>query len=256
MKQIPNLLTLLNLLLGCQALVFILQPGLTVTSNEYGQNLVQLPERITWASLCIMAAAIVDFLDGWVARWLKASSQLGAQLDSLSDVVSFGVAPAMIVYQFLRYAYAAQPDGLDVPEYLLLQAFLLPLAGAYRLARFNVEPANPGHFSGMPIPATGILIATFPLAYLNSGSSWQIELLRNTWFWYGIILLCSYLMVSRLQLLAFKFSLKGDNKKSLFIIGLLLLVSAIGFMLLGWMGISIGWVAYLVVSLLNKKQAT
>ena len=55
MKQIPNLFTLLNLLLGCQALVFILQPGLTVTSNEYGQNLVQLPERITWASLCIMA---------------------------------------------------------------------------------------------------------------------------------------------------------------------------------------------------------
>jgi CDP-diacylglycerol--serine O-phosphatidyltransferase len=254
MKQIPNMFTLMNLFLGCLALVFILQPGLTVTSGEYGENLVQLPERITWASLCILGAAIVDFLDGWVARWLKASSQLGAQLDSLSDVVSFGVAPAMIVYQFLRYSYAGQPDGLDVPEYFLLPAFFLPLAGAYRLARFNIEPPTQGHFSGMPIPAAGILIATFPLVYWNSDSAWQIEMLRNQWFWYGLIVFCSYLMVSRIPLLAFKFSLNSDNRKSISIAFFILLVSAIGFWLLGWLGISIGWVAYLFVSLLYKKS--
>jgi len=134
-----------------------------------------------------------------------------------------------------------------------LPAFLLPMAGAFRLARFNIEPPTRGHFSGLPIPAAGILIATFPLVYWNSGSAWQIEMLRNQWFWYGLILLCSYLMVSRIPLLAFKFSLQSDNRKSLSIVSFILLVSAIGFWLLGWLGISIGWVAYLVVSLFNKK---
>lgn len=256
MKQIPNLFTLLNLFLGCQALVYILQPGLTVTSNEMGENLVQMPERITWATLCIMAAALVDFLDGWVARWLKATSQLGAQLDSLSDIVSFGVAPGMIIYQFLRYSYAAQPDGLDISEIFLLPAFLLPLAGAYRLARFNTEPSNHEHFTGLPIPAAGILIASFPMVYWYSHSEWQIALLRNHWFWYALTLFCSYLMVSRLPLMAFKFSRDTDNKKVIINLAIILLTSAISFILLGWIGISFGWVAYLVVSLFNKKHAS
>jgi CDP-diacylglycerol--serine O-phosphatidyltransferase len=253
MKQIPNLFTLLNLLLGCQALVFILQPGLTVSSNEYGENLVQLPESITWASCCIFGAAIVDFLDGWVARWLKATSALGAQLDSLSDVVSFGVAPGMIAYQFLRYAYASQPNGLDIAEIWLFPAFLLPLAGAYRLARFNTDPATSSHFVGLPIPAAGILIASFPLIYWFSGSAWQIELLRNPWSWYAIILLCSYLMVSRLPLIAFKFSGATSNRLLIRYIVIILLVTISSCFLLGWLGITIGWVAYLIVSLLHKK---
>lgn len=256
MKQLPNIFTLLNLFLGCQAIVYILQPGLTVTSNEMGENLVQLPERITWATLCILAAALVDFLDGWVARWLNATSELGAQLDSLSDVVSFGVAPGMIVYQFLRYSYAAQPDGLDIPEMYLLPAFLLPLAGAYRLARFNTEPSRHGYFTGLPIPAAGILIASFPMVYWYSNAEWQIAFIRNQWFWYAITLLCSYLMVSRLPLMAFKFSRGTDNKKVVTYLAIILLISAASFLLLGWIGISIGWVAYLVVSLLNKKNVS
>ena len=116
MKQIPNIFTLLNLLLGCMALVCLLQPGITIQADEYAQNVVILPERMVWASCLIAAAAVVDFLDGMVARWMNATSEIGAQLDSLSDVVSFGVAPGMIAFQFLRYSFAQERnDGVLSP---------------------------------------------------------------------------------------------------------------------------------------------
>ena len=102
MKQLPNLFTLLNLLFGCWAIVTTLELGLTVATDENGMQWVILPEKIWMASLFIGLAALVDFLDGFVARWLKASSEMGKQLDSLADVVSFGVAPSVIVYFFLQ----------------------------------------------------------------------------------------------------------------------------------------------------------
>src|SRR5215831_12611579 len=106
MKQIPNLFTLLNLIFGCIAIVFVLQNGLVVFTNDQGTQLLDVPEKIWMASLFIGLAAFVDFLDGFVARLFKATSEMGKQLDSLADLVSFGVAPAMIIYQFLRFSYA------------------------------------------------------------------------------------------------------------------------------------------------------
>ena len=99
MKQIPNLFTLLNLLLGATAIIFILQTGQTIAfiDNE-GYTQVDLPEKITWGAALIFCAAVVDFLDGFLARLFKATSPLGKQLDSLSDVVSFGLAPGLIIY--------------------------------------------------------------------------------------------------------------------------------------------------------------
>ncbi|MBD0353446.1 MAG: CDP-alcohol phosphatidyltransferase family protein, partial [Flavisolibacter sp.] len=100
MKQIPNLFTLLNLIFGCIAIVFLLQTGEAIVQlDASGAAQVFLPERIGWGALFIFAAAVVDFLDGFLARMLKASSEMGKQLDSLSDVVSFGVAPGIILYQ-------------------------------------------------------------------------------------------------------------------------------------------------------------
>jgi CDP-diacylglycerol--serine O-phosphatidyltransferase len=108
MKQIPNIFTLLNLVFGCIAIVFALQ---TNAVNIYqGEDLTtsfNMPESVTYASICIGIAALIDFLDGFVARIFKATSELGKQLDSLSDVVSFGVAPAIILYQFLRQSIPA-----------------------------------------------------------------------------------------------------------------------------------------------------
>src|SRR5687768_1907567 len=109
MKQIPNIFTLLNLIFGCIAIVLILQTGETIVLLDYtGAVQVNLPEKIWQGSLFIFAAAIVDFLDGFLARALKAQSAMGAQLDSLSDIVSFGVAPGMIIYQLLRIGFARE----------------------------------------------------------------------------------------------------------------------------------------------------
>src|SRR6185436_10671830 len=135
MKQIPNLFTLLNLVFGCLAIICTLQNGIMISVDTKGAQFLDIPEKIWLASLFIGLAAVVDFLDGFVARIFKASSEMGKQLDSLADLVSFGVAPGMIIYQFLRLSFAQQEGGLDVSTLWLLPAFLIPCAGAYRLAR-------------------------------------------------------------------------------------------------------------------------
>src|SRR5919112_4772752 len=170
MKQIPNIFTLLNLFFGCLAITLILQNGLLASVTEEGEQVLLIPEKIYWASVCIGVAAVIDFLDGFVARLLKASSEMGKQLDSLADVVSFGVAPAMILYQFFRLSYAQQENGLDVSAIWLLPAFIIPCAGAYRLARFNIDTEQTYGFKGVPIPAVGLLIASFPLIYWYSNT--------------------------------------------------------------------------------------
>src|SRR3979411_1590086 len=139
MKQIPNLFTLLNLIFGCIAIVMMLQTGETiVTLGDGGATQVMLPEKIVWGAVFIFGAAVIDFLDGFLARLFKASSEMGKQLDSLSDVVSFGVAPGMILYQLLRSSFAQQENGLDISLVVLLPAFIVPVAAAWRLAKFNI----------------------------------------------------------------------------------------------------------------------
>src|SRR5688572_23906144 len=101
LRQIPNLFTLINLVFGCIAIILVLQTGETLVVLDEGTWVPQLPEKIWWGSIFICLAAVVDFLDGFVARLFKASSALGAQLDSLADVVSFGVAPGLMLYQLL-----------------------------------------------------------------------------------------------------------------------------------------------------------
>src|SRR5215216_4708047 len=140
MKQIPNIFTLLNLICGCIAIVLILQVGQSiVVLNEANQTIDPLfPEKLAWGGLFIFFAAIIDFLDGFLARMMKASSEMGKQLDSLSDVVSFGVAPGLILYQLLRISYAREENGLDVSIVALLPAFIFTSAAAWRLAKFNI----------------------------------------------------------------------------------------------------------------------
>src|SRR5205823_3102293 len=205
MKQIPNLFTLLNLFFGCIAVIYILQNGIIIVSDEQGSQLLDIPEKIWLGSLFIALAAVVDFLDGFVARLFNATSSLGKQLDSLADLVSFGVAPGMIVYQFLRLSYGSDPNGMDVSLLWLLPALLIPCAAAYRLGKFNLDESQQFGFKGVPTPAAGLLIASFPLIYWNSKSAAAVNLLQNKWIWYAIIVLISFLMVSNLPLMALKF---------------------------------------------------
>lgn len=250
--MIPNLFTLLNLLFGCIAIVFILQTGQgIVTLNGSTQTYDPVfPEKMGWGALFIFFAAVVDFLDGFLARLFKASSDMGKQLDSLSDVVSFGVAPGMILYQLLRLGYAQQENGLDVSMMALLPAFIFTAAGAWRLARFNIATDQSYHFKGVPIPAAGLLIASFPLIIWYQYFGIQ-ALFINPLFLYGVILIASYLMVSRHTFMAMKFtdfSFKNNLLKYI-----LLSVALVAMVALKWLSVPVIFVLYLFTSLFSKE---
>jgi CDP-diacylglycerol---serine O-phosphatidyltransferase len=254
MKQIPNLFTLLNLLFGCCAIVFIMQNGIDPAFDGQGEYFVRLPEQLALASLFIGLSAVVDFLDGFVARLFKASSEMGKQLDSLADVVSFGVAPGLILYQFLRLAYAQQENGLDVNIGWLLPAFIVPCAAAWRLAKFNIDASQQYGFKGMPTPAAGLLIASLPLIFFFGNQSAISGLLANTWVLYAIIAIVSYLMVSNIPLLALKFkdfSLKGNLPKIILLLG-----AVLGAVLLKWLAVPVVFILYIIVSLAFKNKTT
>ena len=252
MKQIPNLFTLLNLVFGCIAIVCILQTGQAIVYIERdGFTSWDLPEKIAIGSFFIFGAAVVDFLDGFVARLFKATSEMGKQLDSLADVVSFGVAPGMILYQMLRISFAKETEGLDVSMTMLLPAVLIPCAAAWRLAKFNIDDSQQYSFKGVPTPAAGIVIASLPLIVHYQQLNLQ-ETLFNSWLLYGIIALLGYLMVSNLPLLSLKFkdsSLKNNLPK--YILAAIAIVAAIA---LKWVAIPVVFIAYVIVSLALKNK--
>src|SRR5215217_9317838 len=189
MKQIPNIFTLINLIFGCIAIVLILQTGETIiVMDQMGASQVSLPEKIWEGSLFIFGAAVIDFLDGFLARMMKASSEMGKQLDSLSDIVSFGVAPGMILYQLLRIGYAQNENGLDTAFISLLPAFIFPAAVAWRLAKFNISTDQTDSFRGVPSPAAGLVVASFPLIIWYESFGIQHYFI-NVWILYAVIIL-------------------------------------------------------------------
>jgi len=252
MKHIPNLFTLLNLFFGCIALICILQNGITIVYSADGTQFADIPERIWLAPLFIGLAALVDFLDGFLARLLKQSSPLGRELDSLADVVSFGVAPGMILYQFLRMSFIRQEDGADVSMVWLLPALILPCAAAYRLAVFNLDTTQSTSFKGVPVPAVGLTVASLPLIYWTNNSPWVINLLLNKWVLYLIILLLSLAMVSRLPMLSGKIGGRQDPQMVPRII--LFLLSLIAVIFLHWLAVPLIFLFYIVISLAFKNR--
>jgi CDP-diacylglycerol--serine O-phosphatidyltransferase len=259
MKHIPNLFTLLNLVFGCIAIVYILEPGLILLPLDSEGNILippaqldYVPEKVVLGSVFIGLAALVDYLDGFVARLFNATSELGKQLDSLADIVSFCVAPALIVYKFLRLSYAQQGNGLDVSFVWLVPAFIIAAAGAYRLGRFNIDIAQSYSFKGVPTPAVGLLIASFPLIYWFTDRMIIADLFTNKWFWYGVILLVSYLMISNLHIMSLKFkdfSLKNNIPKVI-----LLVASALLVFVLKWLAVPAIFLLYIAVSLAFKSK--
>ncbi len=251
MKQIPNLFTLLNLVFGCIAIILILQPGETITTVDQGNLIINLPEKIMYASFFIFAAGLVDFLDGFLARLMKASSEMGKQLDSLSDVVTFGVAPAMIMYQLLRMSYLKEESALDTSILLLLPALLIACCAAWRLAKFNIDERQTTSFRGVPTPITGFVVAALPLVVWYD--SWDLaSVVVNRWVLYGITLLISYLMVSDIPIMSLKFkdySIKGNQPK--IILAVLAIVLGVVFQ---WAAIPLIYLAYVALSLLLRKQ--
>jgi CDP-diacylglycerol---serine O-phosphatidyltransferase len=252
MKNIPNLFTLLNLVLGCVAIIFILQTGQAIVYIEPdGYTSWDLPEKITWGAICIFAAAVVDFLDGFIARLFKASSEMGKQLDSFADVVSFGVAPGLILYQLLRISYGKEVGGLDVSISALLPALIIPCAAAWRLAKFNLDAGQAKSFKGVPTPAAGLLIASIPMIIFYQQYGLQ-ELLVNKWLIYTLILILAYLMVSNISMMSLKYQNFRWKENLLKLV--LLAIAIISIPLLKWVSVPVIFLVYVLLSLLPKNR--
>ena len=257
LRNVPNFFTLLNLIFGCIAIVYILQVGqsIVVLNDQTGAYDPFFPEKLAFGSLFIFLAAVIDFLDGFVAWLFKASSKMGEQLDSLSDLVSFGVAPGMILYQLLRLSYAKEENGLDVSFLALLPAFIFTAAAAWRLAKFNISTEQSNSFKGVPTPSAGLLVASFPLIIWYEYFGMQ-QLFINQWFLYGAILLISFLMVSNLPLMALKFKdFSYRNNSGRFILVALSAVVIIALALTKkiWLAWPVIFVLYVLISLFHKE---
>jgi CDP-diacylglycerol--serine O-phosphatidyltransferase len=254
MKQVPNFFTLLNLVFGCLSIVFALQTeSIIIYTDEQFLSSFHIPEKMATAAVCLFIAAIVDFLDGFVARLFKATSAMGAQLDSLSDMVSFGVAPSVLLYQLLRMSFMREENGLDVSMAWLLPAFLFAVAAAWRLAKFNLDDSQHYGFKGVPTPAAGLLIASFPLILLFGGGLINInEWLINKWVLYAVIFILSGLMVSNLPIMALKF--KDFNFKNNIPKWIIIAIAILAIVLLKWLAVPVIFIVYISISLLFKNN--
>ena len=139
---------------------------------------------------------------------------------------------------------------------MLLPAFIIPCAGAYRLARFNTDTTQTTGFKGVPIPAAGLLIASFPLIYWITYEQyvWIVTVFINKWFWYGVIVIVSWLMVSTLPMMALKF--KNVSVKNLMPFIIIVIIALVSAFIAGWLAVPITFIAYVILSLLYKQQTT
>jgi len=203
MKHIPNFITSLNLLCGFIAIIFAANGNLVT------------------ASWLILAAMIFDFLDGLSARLLKAYSDIGKELDSLADVVSFGVAPGLILYYLLSKSL---PSGnSDFLKTVLIMAIpaIMPVCGAIRLAVFNLDSTQSTTFRGLPIPANALAVISIVIAGHYSGSQMIASFMSSPLSIIILTIVLSLLMVSRIPLLSLKvkhLKLKGNEGRYILIV--------------------------------------
>jgi len=205
---VPNSITALNLASGSLAVIFAVD----------GQ--------LGWASVFILIAAVFDFLDGFSARLLKAYSSIGKELDSLADMVSFGLAPAAIVFTMLEYTLFGvnQPiqeiDANWSQWIALFTSLAIPVAGAFRLAKFNTDDRQSEQFLGMPIPANAIFFASLGLILELGTNQSIVPVILNKYVLLASIFACSFLMVSELPMFNLKFknlNLKENALRFLFL---------------------------------------
>lgn len=222
LKHLPNAMTCGNLLCGCIGIVMALRGHL---------------ETASWL---IGLAAVLDFGDGFVARLVKASGPFGKELDSLADVVTFGVLPATIVFQLAWF------QGLGTISY---GAFLIAVLAALRLANFNIDTRQSESFIGLPVPANTLLIAAFPLMERYQP---QFDGIWKNDIALGMMIAFSFMMVAEVPLFALKFKTFGwaENQiKFSFLIASVLLL-----LFLQFAAIPLIILLYIVLSLTSKER--
>ena len=225
MKQhIPNAITLLNVFSGCIATVFAVLNHLEI------------------AALFVFIGIIFDFLDGLAARALHVQSTLGLHLDSLADVITSGLVPGIVMFQLFGMSgdggwNMAAGSGLNWADlkvsFLPFLGFLITLASAYRLARFNIDERQTTSFIGLPTPANALLILSLPLILMYHSNDVLNEIILNPWVLVGITFLSSYLLNANIKLFALKFknwSFKDNALRYIFIIVSLVLLLTIKYL--------------------------
>jgi CDP-diacylglycerol--serine O-phosphatidyltransferase len=242
-RNIPNAITCGNLLCGCLAIVKCFEGDLV------------------WAAYLVGIAAVLDFFDGFVARLLKVTSAIGKDLDSLADMVTFGVVPGVVMFklimqaEFLSSAIATGAydtgaiaiQGHYWPAYI---AFIIPVLSAIRLAKFNNDTRQSESFIGLPTPANGILICSLALiAHYNKGPV-ILTLFSSPFSLVGLSIILSYLLIAELPLFALKFkhfNWRGNEIRFVFLVWSLVLL-----VMLQFIGIPLVILSYILFSLFNN----
>jgi CDP-diacylglycerol--serine O-phosphatidyltransferase len=198
-KHIPNFITSLNLLSGCIAIYFAFRGNYPVVL------------------ILILIAAVFDFLDGFAARLLKAYSPMGKQLDSLADVISFGLAPGVVAFSLLSQS--------ESPFWVACAGFIIPVFSALRLAKFNIDERQTSSFIGLPTPANAIF-------WVGLGYSFSSYLITNNWIVLVLIVLFSGMLVSEIPMFSLKFKSlkwKPNQLQYLFLLVSIILLAAFQF---------------------------
>ena len=241
-KYLPNLMTFGNLFCGFFGILCCFH-GDTIT-----------------AGLLIFGGAIFDVFDGMAARLVKSSSPIGAELDSMADVVTFGVLPASIMHVLIlschqnwifEYRFYGYPIASLVP-------FLIVAGAAYRLAKFNVDTTQTNTFVGLPSPSNGIFFASLPLILQNDTFILSSDVIRlehiilNGWVLLGMCCLLSWLMVCNIRMFSFK--LKSFKWKDSKVVYIFLAIDIILFVLLLWAAIPLIIFLYIILSILTNPK--
>jgi len=245
-KQIPNIITLLNLFCGCIATIMAVQGSLEM------------------AALFVGLGIFFDFFDGFAARILKIQSELGLQLDSLADMVTSGLVPGIVMYQLLKKAstnsssaifntWTVDQNSFQMEiSFISLIGLLIALASAYRLAKFNIDTRQTTSFIGLPTPANALLILSLPLILRFQTEVWIGTVILNPWFLIGLTLLSCYFLNAEVSLFALKFKTWGFAENKVRYLFLLLCVLLLIF--LQFTAIPCIIVLYVLLSLIHKKE--
>lgn len=228
-KHIPNTITSCNLVSGCISIY------LTLNGFHFA------------AALMIFAASIFDFFDGFAARMLNAKSPIGGELDSLSDVVSFGVAPSFILANYMKSMGVEWMVG-DVNVYVFL-AFILAAFAAVRLAKFNIDTRQTSSFLGLPVPAVGLFIASLSIMMMRINENGLLmKIVNNPYFFIVMILVFSWLMISEVPFFSFKMkSLKFVENKLRYI---LVVFAVASFAVFHWVALPFIFLFYILLSVI------
>ncbi len=232
-NNIPNTITCLNLISGALAIIF---------AFHYSETFGAL-QGYQWAFICIGAAAVFDFCDGACARLLHAYSDLGKELDSLSDLVSFGLAPAMIMFGTINYFNTG--NALTLSPWAFT-ALVIPVMGALRLAKFNIDTRQTTSFIGLPIPAAAIFWIGLT-GWLHRTEAF------NNWVVAAVVIVMSLMMVSNVNMYSLKF--KNFNFRENFRRYMLILAAIVFVITEGVSGLAWTIIFYILSSCLKHREA-